>query len=257
MTYIGLRSVLKQTKILTLAGLKARYRNSWIGYLWVVISPITTFAVQAFVFTQIFQIRIPNYGEYLLISLLPWYFFSITVDMTTTAFFFNSRLLKSNIVQPIAIILSKVNENLISYLTTLLIGLCCLSLVSEVSILTRLLFCVLAIFPLYVFTAAVAFTISCLNTLYFDVKFISTFFLGLLFYLTPILYTEDFVPLKWQWLNQINPLTYLFRPFGDVSQVDESFIGSHILVSYVVACTSAACAYIVWKGLRNAVFTRV
>jgi ABC-type polysaccharide/polyol phosphate export permease len=249
-------SFLKQTKILTVAGIRARYRDSWLGYIWVMLSPISTFAVQAFVFTQIFKLKIPHYEYYLILNLLPWYFFSVSVEMTSTALVFNARILKSSIADPFSLVVSKVNENLLNYFTAMAIGLTVVFFVTGEFFLTDVFLCLAALVPFYIVTCAACFVLACLNSIYFDIKFIASFALGLLFYLTPILYTENIVPEEWRWIIHLNPLTYLFKPFAAITH-EGDYSPENFLYSYFAALCVLFLTFIFWKKIRNAVYARI
>ena len=55
-----------QVKNLTVANMKSRYRKTFAGFLWVVMSPILIYGVQSLVFKHFLKIDIPDYSLFLL-----------------------------------------------------------------------------------------------------------------------------------------------------------------------------------------------
>ena len=62
--------------IMTVAQLKARYRRSFLGFLWSLIMPLFQIVVIGFVFQGLLQHRIPNYTMVFLTALVPWTYFN-------------------------------------------------------------------------------------------------------------------------------------------------------------------------------------
>jgi ABC-type polysaccharide/polyol phosphate export permease len=81
---------LRLVRVLTGANIQSRYRNTFYGFLWVVMNPILTYAVQVFAFTTIFHVKSFNYPVYLLAGLFPWMFILQSVEMCTSIFLFNA-----------------------------------------------------------------------------------------------------------------------------------------------------------------------
>ena len=79
---------------LTVASLKSRYRKTFAGFLWVVLNPLMMFGVQSLVFKTFMKIQVPDYHLFLLGGLLPWIFFSSTIQMGTPIFVTQSHLLR-------------------------------------------------------------------------------------------------------------------------------------------------------------------
>ena len=72
----------RQLISLTLANMKARYRKTFAGFLWVILNPIILYSVQSVVFRKILKIELPDYSLFLLGGLLPWIFITSTLEMS-------------------------------------------------------------------------------------------------------------------------------------------------------------------------------
>lgn len=250
-------TILSQSKVLARASLKARYRNSILGYLWVLISPLSTYVAQSYIFKVVFKVQIENYFLFLLFGLVPWMFFAQTLEMTTTSLFFSSRFLKSVQVHPISLVLAQVLDNLINNLTVVLIVLCVIATVEHVPFENIYLF-PLPYLVLVIFTLSLSFLLSLLSIKYFDVKFVMSFVLGLLFFISPILYPENFVPEEAQFLLTLNPMYYILKPFRVLVETGPSndFFYS-LLIAAAGALLASLAAFGYWKAKRNEIYLRL
>ena len=71
--------------VLTLIGrdLKLRYNRSVMGIAWSFVTPLSQLLVLNLVFTRVVPLGIPAYGSFLLVGLLTWTWFSISLDQAT------------------------------------------------------------------------------------------------------------------------------------------------------------------------------
>ena len=110
-----------QVRDLTVASLKSRYRKTFAGFIWVVLNPLMMFGVQSLVFKTFMRIQVPDYNLFLLGGLLPWIFFSSTIQMTTPLFVTQSYLLRSFKINPMVILTSQVIDNFINFIASFLL----------------------------------------------------------------------------------------------------------------------------------------
>src|SRR5690606_4851573 len=94
---------LRRTAILTSASMRTRYRNSILGFAWVILNPLILMSAQAYVFVGVLKIEMDNYVLYLMSGLLPWIFLSQTLEMTATLYVFQGSLLKSLNLHPMTL----------------------------------------------------------------------------------------------------------------------------------------------------------
>ena len=66
-----------------LRDLKLKYRDSLLGVAWSLLNPLATVAVYTFAFHTVLGVPTRNYPAVLLVSLLPWSFFSTSVLAAT------------------------------------------------------------------------------------------------------------------------------------------------------------------------------
>jgi len=202
----------RQVKSLTLANMKARYRKTFAGLVWVVMNPIIMYSVQSFVFRKFLKLEIDNYSLFLLGGLLPWIFIVSTLDMCTPVLRNSGELLKAFKVNPLVIVLSQLLDNLFNFLLAFFILLVPF-IIFSMKDFVGMLFLPVAFLQMVVGVCGMAWLLALLNVFYRDTKFVVQFFTSVFFFLTPIFYPVEFVPDKYRWAIEINPLYSMIAPF--------------------------------------------
>ncbi len=197
---------------LTISEMKGRYRNTWAGFLWVIINPILMFSVHALVFKHILKLNMDNYYVFLLGGLLPWLFINSTLTMTCNAFITNREVLLSFQINPLLILASKVIDNFINFISPFLLLLIVLAFRDGFA-LAGLISLPLSMLVIVIGTFALSLFFSVLQVYFRDTQFILNFGLSILYFLTPIFYPEEMVPAHLSWIVKINPVYALIHPF--------------------------------------------
>lgn len=205
---------------LTQKEIKARYKQSLVGYAWVVFNPILQLLIYTFVFSYIF--RSPSqdvpYSLYLFAGLLPWLFFHTSITSATNSLVSNASLLTKvsfpREVIPYASVAAKVLDLLVSFIVFILLGL----FVSYWFKITLLLFPIVFFFQ-FIFTIGLSLIFSVANLFYRDFQYLINLLLMLWMYMTPIVYPLSLVPERFMSLYVLNPLvgfivTYRALLFG-------------------------------------------
>jgi len=186
--------------------LRARYKYTVFGFLWMILNPILQMLVIGFIFTFFMKEPIQHYYFYLFIGLLAWNFFSLSLTKATPSIVNERSLIKKarfpRSVIPLSIILSNVIHMSIALLfyiaAVLFLG---------TSFWLRLPHVFAGIFLLTIFTTGLSLLTSALDVRFRDVNFFVQAALIIWFYATPIVYVITVVPYKFIWLWRLNPLT--------------------------------------------------
>lgn len=246
-----------QIKDLTVASIKSRYRKTWAGFLWVIMNPILMFGVQAIVFKKFLKLDMPDYFLFLLGGLLPWIFFTSTVQMGTPVFVNQAHLLRSFKINPWVVLGAQVLDSFFNFLVTFLLVLLPLYLWSDKSIIT-LLFLPVALIPLLIGTLTITITLSILNVFYRDINFVMGFIFSLLFFLTPIFYPREYVPSEFQWMISCNPFFYFIIPFRVLLYTNDVMTLFPVFVKSIAVCVgSTGLSIFVWKKKQNEFYRRL
>lgn len=196
--------------------LKLRYKNSALGFLWSFINPLMQIVVMTIVFKYIMGSTIKNFSVELLTCLLPWTFFLQSLGDGTVCLIKDAVLLKKypfpRILLPAAALGSNFVHMSLSFIVLFVVFL---------AVPVTMHWCFLWVLPLLFIqacmTLGVLMILSAMQMYYEDVKFIITWVLQVVFFLSPILYPIEQVlnstrltPLMKELYIVGNPLAPLF-----------------------------------------------
>lgn len=183
-----------------------KYRDSLLGVLWSLLNPLLTLAVYTFAFHTILRVQMEGYAWFLLVSLLPWNFFSGSLYASTSSVLQNAHLIRKvpfpREVLPVATVLFLFAQFLLAL--SVFIPLLMISSVLRVR-WTFLLVGPVLLFHV-AFTIGLALALSALTTWFRDLTHLTEVALLLLFWLTPVVYPVTMTPSWLQPLLSASPL---------------------------------------------------
>lgn len=197
---------------LALKELTLRYKRSVLGFMWALLNPALLMLVLTLVFSTIMRFPIPHYPIFLLSVLLPWTFFSQSLSYSVESIVGNADLIKKVSVAKLVFPVAAIVSNSINLLLSLIPLLFLVPLMRHPLYWTWL-YLPVPILALIIFTLGTSFLFATANVYYRDVAHIVQVILPAWFYVTPIIYTLDFIPAKNQWIFKLNPLIYVINGF--------------------------------------------
>ncbi|MFQ6099434.1 MAG: ABC transporter permease [Armatimonadota bacterium] len=210
---------------LVVRDLKIRYRNSILGFMWSLLTPLLLMLVLWLVFKRVVRFTSePNYTVKLLCGLVPWLFFQQSLlDACPSVLKFRQVVKKVYFpreVLPISVVLANLVHLLLS--VVVLFGL--LVVVGTPFHLTFLFLPVLILVE-WILVQGMAFLLASLHTFYQDVQYIVAALLMMMFYLSPIIYkvyehgrvpARAGVPAEYEPYYMLNPLAVITEGFRQV-----------------------------------------
>jgi ABC-type polysaccharide/polyol phosphate export permease len=209
-------------RYLVQAELHSKGSDTLLGNVWWVLDPLLQMAVYVILVTVIAGRATPDYPLFIFCAILPWKWFSSSVTDAVTSVVAREKIIKQvkfpKIILPVAAVLGGIVN--FGFGLIALAGLLLLFYVHRASPLVVFIPVIAAV--QFVFTLAVAITLSAINVFYRDVGNVMRHVLRLWFYLSPGLYSA-------RQLNQIanehptvervlqlNPFTVLFESYRGV-----------------------------------------
>lgn len=227
---------------LTFREIKARYKQSVLGYAWAIIVPLLNLLVLSIVFYYIFRVPTGNipYPIFLFVALVPWMFFASSVTAATGSIMANASLITKvrlpREILPIAVISSK----FIDFLLTALV-LSVFLIIYQIPPSPGLIFIPLILFVQLMLTAGISFILSATNVFFRDIENILGIFLTIWMYLTPVLYPFELIPANLKFLFFLNPMTAVINAYRDTilyGRFPDSLSFSYALLFSVVLLIS-------------------
>ncbi|NJM10075.1 MAG: ABC transporter permease [Bdellovibrionaceae bacterium] len=194
---------------LVIRNLKVRYRKSVFGFLWTLLVPAAMALVYVFIFKNIARVGGENYALFVVVSIVPWTFFSTALLTGTESLISNFNILSKVPISVSAFPFAETCSafmNLIFSLPILVIAMAYFGVFPmQQWLILPLIFALL-----FIQTYALSFILSVSNVYLRDVRHLVSILVQIWMYMTPVLYTKDLIPpeyLKWFYLN---PLFFVF-----------------------------------------------
>ena len=189
--------------------LRGRYKGSVLGFLWTYINPLCQVIVYSAVFSVIFRVNIEKFYLYLIIGMMPWTFFSSSVQGGTTCVRAQSEMIKKiyfpREVIPISYVTSTFVNMLLSFIIVFLAVLTANWGINAVAFLYLPLIMIIE----YLLALGLAFIVSAITVYFRDLEQIMGVLMMAWIYLTPIMYDVDYIPEQLRTLFFINPGNYI------------------------------------------------
>jgi len=197
--------------------IKSRYKQSILGYFWVILNPLAQMLVMSFAFSII--LRIPTnaagnipYSIFLFTALLPWNLFATSLSFASNSLVNNSPLITKVYFPRTILVLASIISKLVDFLFALSI-LIIYMIVYQIPINANI-FWVIPIFIIQqIFTIGLSLFLAAANLLYRDIQYLLTLLLLLWMYATPVIYPADLVPEKYRIIFQLNPMAVIINAY--------------------------------------------
>jgi lipopolysaccharide transport system permease protein len=207
-------------QILVARELKARYRGSVLGFFWSFANPLLLLLVYSFVFTRIIDrgdlADLEPYAVFLFCGLLPWTWFSASLNESANILIVNGNLIKK-VVFPVEILpVVAVLSNLCHFVFGLPILFGFLAYYGVPLRLTELIWFPAVVAVQLCLTLGLSMILAALTVHFRDVKDLLANALTLWFFASPILYEMSAVPPEARAVMELNPFAHLAISYQEI-----------------------------------------
>ena len=194
--------------------LKLRYRQTFLGVVWAVLQPVLPMIVFSLLFGRLAHMPADGlpYPIFVYAGLLPWTFFNTAVTSATVSVVssagFVTKVYFPRLLLPGSCVFGSLIDLAVS--AVIFFGMMAyyhLHLSENVLILPALLLLVTLL------TIAVGMWTSALYVKYRDIRYALPFVLQLWMYVTPVIYSANFIPERFRWLLDLNPMSGVIEGF--------------------------------------------
>jgi len=224
---------------LTTKEIKARYKRTYLGYVWSLLNPLVYAVTYWIAFKAILNVQIEGYFAFLMAGLFPWQWLSNSLTSAPNAFIANAPLIKKISFPRYLVVASSVATEGVHFLL-------CLPLLALLAVLSGrgtvslewlwgapLLVLIQGV-AIYGFALAVA----SLNVFFRDLERLLGLAMTVLFYITPVIYEPKMVPPVLQPLIAFNPFTYIIVAWREIllnGTMNWRAVGMAALIALVAA----------------------
>ena len=194
---------------------RGKYKKSFLGVLWSFLNPLFQLLIYALVFPFILKNNVENYTIFLIVALMPWNFFNMTVLQSAASIVANGGIIKKVYFPREILPISTTTSNLINFIITGVIVFIAL-LISGIGIGPSVLALPLVILIQYILQLGLAFIFSSITVYVRDVEYLLNVFMMLMFYLCPIVYSADMIPDRFLPIFKLNPMFHIISYYRTI-----------------------------------------
>jgi len=236
--------------ILVAKNLKLRYRGSLLGFCWTLLNPLFLMLVYTLVFSVYFRLDIEHYPAFLFSGLLPWIWFSSSLQQGVTCILDGAGLVTRSRFPTEVLPIVVLTSNTANFLLTLPL-LVAFLLAFHIKLGPAMLFLPVLIALQYLLTLGPVLILAATNVHFRDLQHIIVHLLTVAQFLTPIFYPASFIPESLRPWAFLNPLAVLFSAFQDVLYWDRVPAWPPLVVLFVLGVVMLAASTMIFARYQQ------
>ncbi len=214
--------------VLTQKEMQVRYKNTFLGYLWSVAQPLALAFVFFVAFKVVMRINVPNYTLFLITALFPWQWFSNSVTSANGVFIGNASIIKKINFPRYSLVIANICQDSIHFFLAIP-ALLIFMLYYRIWPHWSWFYGIPVLFVIqFITTFGLSLIVASLNLFFRDLERLTSIFVMLLFYCTPIIYPADMIPEKFRCFLNFNPVAPLMVNWRNL------FLEGHMDVFYML-----------------------
>ena len=202
-------------KAMAITEIRSRYVDTIGGLVWAVAHPLLVILVYWIVFSVGFKITPPGGVPFILVFLsgfIPWIIFNETLLSNTSVIQTHSHLATKTVFPTEILPVVRLLVSLVTHFIMLLVLLAIIS-VSDISFSIYNFQFLYYLFALSMLILGLSWLFSSINLFFKDTAHILQALLPLWFWLTPIVWFKEMIPVNYQWVLALNPLGYIVEGY--------------------------------------------
>ncbi len=227
--------------------LAARYRQTTLGPVWVVLLPVLSSLVYAFVFSLLLRVQTAApYPLFAMTNLTLWMYTTRALQTGPATLLGNIDLVTRARFPREFLPLSVWFESLVD----LLVGLTLVTLIALAVGIAPSRFLALApvVFLVHsMLTVGAMLIVSAISIRVRDLGYVMPIALQMALYLAPILYPIDLIPPEWRGWYLLNPMATIFAAYHEVFYLSRFTLGRELAVAAAVSLGALVFGYRLFK----------
>ncbi|PKO17685.1 MAG: phosphate ABC transporter permease [Chloroflexi bacterium HGW-Chloroflexi-10] len=202
------------TLFLTWRDLKVRYKQTLLGFSWVILQPVINLVVFNILFGNLLNVPTDNipYPIFFVSAYLPWEYFSGSLTRSSSSLVGSANLISKiyfpRMVIPISSVLSRLVDFAVSFIV-LIVLMVIYKIVPTFNLLFLPLFLLLAMIT----ALGVGLWLSALNVRFRDINYLVPFLVQIWMFVTPVIYGSSLIPEQFRFILGLNPMTGVVEGF--------------------------------------------
>lgn len=229
---------------------RGKYKKSFLGVLWSFLNPLFQLLIYALVFPFILRNNVDNYTIFLIVALMPWNFFNMTILQSAASIVANGGIIKKVYFPREILPISTATSNLLNFMITGIIVFAAL-LISGIGIGTSVLVLPIIIVIQYILQLGLAFIFSSITVYVRDVEYLLNVFMMLMFYLCPIVYSADMIPDKFLPIFKLNPMFHIIGYYRTILYDKQIPNMNHVFILFIACTLILILGYLIFQKCKK------
>ena len=211
-----------------------RYRNTALGMMWALVSPMLFLGVFYFVFGMLFKIGIEQYASFVLVGVLSWAWFQQAIAQAVSTITANPNLVSQPGFPTATLPVVAVTATLLNFLIAIPLVIV-VFLMEGVRPSGAYFLLPIVIATQYILTLAVCYFVAAINVTARDVQYIVPVILQIGYYVTPIFYSPEKIPAEYVGILSLNPMYTVILSYRNILMYDKMIPWSDLALVFVIS----------------------
>ena len=231
--------------LLTKKNIVVKYKQTIAGFSWAIINPVFQMIIFTFVFSRVAQVSTDNipYPIFSFSALVPWVFFSSSLNATTASLVGQTNLLTKVYFPRLVIPISTVLSHLVDYLISFSILILMMFYYEYTPSLKAIIIIPYLTCLIVALSIGIGSALSAISVQYRDVKHGIGLVINIWLYATPIAYPLSAVPNEYKFIYGLNPMVGIIDTFRNVIIISSPISYTLLLIS------SGLCIFALFTGI--------
>lgn len=191
----------------------SKYKDSFLGILWTILSPLLMMALFTIIFSTIFGRDIENYSLYFLSGWCIFQFFNSAISASMISLTGNKSILQRTPAPKYIFVLGGILSEFLNYLIMLILLVIILFITHATFYFPLIFFSIIPIISLFIMIVGLGLMLSIACVYYTDIKHLWSVISLMLLYACAIFYPIDIIPEPFRGYMMLNPLYWVIDQF--------------------------------------------
>lgn len=221
-----------------------RYKNSYLGYIWAVANPLSQSLIYIVVFGMLARVQTPDYptsySVVLLLGFLVWTLFNQATEQCSNVLSGNMHLLKKVYFPRLNLCIASIATSLVDFVIALIVTLALMLIVGfdNVGISLKLLWLPVVVGGVLLVALSIGSITAILKVKYQDFKHVMPIMFQVLFFMSPVVYSQTLIPAKYLVYYKLNPMYGFISTFRwmfiDGAPVEFGYLAYSLIFSIIL-----------------------
>lgn len=234
----------------------SKYKDSVLGVIWTILSPLLMMALFTILFSTIFGRSIDNYAVYFLCGWCLFQFFISSISVSMDSLKGNKSILQRTPAPKYIFVLGGILSEFLNYLIMLIL-LVIIMFITHTPFHFPIIFCsIIPIISVFIMIVGLGLMLSIACVYYTDIRHLWSVISMMLLYACAIFYPMEIVPEPFRGYLLLNPLYWVIYHFRCFVYQGITPNGISLINSLLLSLIILVCGIIVFKKYEDKVVTK-